>query len=158
MCMNFLETLAAEWYEYTGYFVRTNVRARKRKQGGFEHELDVLAYDPRESTVVHIETSGDTASMKEREQRFRNKKFILSLDDYQEILNTEIAGVEKVAIVGYSKKTRNPIDWGEIEVILIPTFIKLITDTLRTKDVMTEGVPETYPLLRAIQFTVHLGQ
>ncbi len=42
--MNFLEQLAAEWFEYTGYFVRANARARKRSAGGWDMELDVLAY------------------------------------------------------------------------------------------------------------------
>jgi len=34
--MNFLEGLAAEWYSYSGYFVRTNIKTRKRPKGGYE--------------------------------------------------------------------------------------------------------------------------
>ena len=40
--MNYLEQLAAEWYEYSGYFVRTNVRARKRKMGGIKNSMSWL--------------------------------------------------------------------------------------------------------------------
>ena len=40
--MNFLEHLAAEWFEYSGSFVRSNVRTRKRAKGGYDCELDVL--------------------------------------------------------------------------------------------------------------------
>ena len=52
--MNFLETLVAEWYEYTGYFVRTNPRTRKRAKGGWDVELDVLAFAPGDQRLIHI--------------------------------------------------------------------------------------------------------
>ena len=57
--MNFLEKLAAEWYEYKGYFVRTNVRFGKRPKGGYIGEMDVVAYNPEKQDFVHIETSTD---------------------------------------------------------------------------------------------------
>jgi hypothetical protein len=34
--MNFLELLAAEYYEYIGYYVRSNIKARKRNLGGWD--------------------------------------------------------------------------------------------------------------------------
>ena len=57
--MNFLESLAAEYYEYTGYYVRSNIKARKRTLGGWDAELDVLAFMPATKELLHIETSGD---------------------------------------------------------------------------------------------------
>lgn len=42
--MNFLEQLAGEWFTYKGYFVRTNIKRNKRSKGGWDNELDVLAY------------------------------------------------------------------------------------------------------------------
>lgn len=56
MASNHLEQLAAEWYEYRGYFVRRNVRVGPRAQGGHEGELDIVAFDPRKVALVHIET------------------------------------------------------------------------------------------------------
>ena len=52
---NFLKQLAAEWYEYRGYFVRRNVRVGQRAGGGFAGELDVVAFNPIEKRLVHIE-------------------------------------------------------------------------------------------------------
>ncbi len=46
--MNFLEQLVAEWYAYKGYFVRTNIKFGKRIRGGYEGEMDVVAFDPKE--------------------------------------------------------------------------------------------------------------
>ena len=40
-----------------------------------------------------------------------------------------------------------------IEVIHIPAFLKLISDNLETKDPQKDAIPETYPLLRAIQYS-----
>jgi hypothetical protein len=68
--MNFLESLAAEWYEYTGHFVRTNVRTGKRAGGGWDGELDVLAYDPVSKTLKHVELSSDALSWEKRKERF----------------------------------------------------------------------------------------
>ncbi len=64
--MNFLESLVAEWYEYTGYFVRTNPRVRKLPGGGWGVELDVLAFSPADGRLLHIEVSGDPGSWQNR--------------------------------------------------------------------------------------------
>jgi hypothetical protein len=55
--INFLEQLAAEWYEFRGYFVRRNIRVGLRPRGGYESELDVVAFDPDKGHLVHIEAS-----------------------------------------------------------------------------------------------------
>ena len=44
MAINFLEQLIAEWYEYRGYFVRRNVLVGRRLKGGYECELDIVAF------------------------------------------------------------------------------------------------------------------
>ena len=73
MASNFLEELVAEWYEYQEYFVRRNVLVGKRVRGGYESELDVVAFHPTKKHLVHIETSMDTQSWEQREQRFAKK-------------------------------------------------------------------------------------
>ena len=49
MTSNYLERLVAEWYEYYGYFVLTNVCIGKRAKGGSkcEFESDVEAFHRR---------------------------------------------------------------------------------------------------------------
>ena len=153
--MNFLEQLAAEWFEYIGYFVRTNVRARKRAAGGWDMELDVLAFQPSDGTLIHVETSGDADSWLKRKNRFLNKKFILSKTEYESILGSEIKNIRCQAIVSWAKSPKVDLDWGDgIEVITIPTFLAQINTVLKGRDFMTESVPEGYPILRTIQLTL----
>jgi hypothetical protein len=56
---NFLEQLAAEWYEFSGYFVRRNVHVGRRARGGWECELDVVAFNPKRKHLIHLEPSMD---------------------------------------------------------------------------------------------------
>lgn len=93
--MNFLEQLAAEYYEYIGYFVRTNIKARKRSKGGWDSELDVLAFLPSKHELIHLEISSDSDSWNERKKRFL-RKFDLSKQEYQEILGVEILSLKKL--------------------------------------------------------------
>jgi hypothetical protein len=73
MATNFLEQLVAERYEYRGYFVRRNVLKGRREAGGYECELDVVAFHPTERQLIHIEASMDADSWAEREKRFTRK-------------------------------------------------------------------------------------
>jgi hypothetical protein len=156
--MNFLEQLAAEWFEYSGYFVRTNVKARKRAAGGWDMELDVLAYQPSNQSLLHIETSGDADSWVERKKRFLEKKFVLDRTEYEEMLGSPIKEVRRLAIVSWAATTKADLDWGEgVEVLTIPTFLAQITNILKDRDFMSEAVPEGYPILRTIQMTLQYG-
>lgn len=101
--MNFLEQVAAEWYAYQGYFfVRTNVKFGKRVQGGYEGEMDVVAYNPSSNTLVHIETSTDAKGWPKRSQIIQ-EKFYESEKYYEAIFNFKSENVKKVAIFGYTK-------------------------------------------------------
>lgn len=153
--MNFLETLVAEWYEYTGYFVRANPRTRKRAKGGWDVELDVLAFSPGDQRLIHVETSSDANSWSERKKRFLEKKFILSHQEYETLIGFKVQKVERIAVVGWTKSTRTDLNWGEdIRVVLIPTLMEEITSTLRGIDPMRQAVPEGFPLLRAMQMAL----
>jgi hypothetical protein len=153
--MNFLESLAAEWYEYTGHFVRTNPRTRKRAKGGWDVELDVLAYSPADERLIHIETSGDANSWLERKDRFLKKKFILSNEEYEALIGFKVKTVERIAVVGWQTSTKASLKWGEnITIVLIPTLIEQITSKLKEIDPMRQAVPEGFPLLRAMQMAL----
>jgi hypothetical protein len=156
--MNFLEQLVAEWYEYEGYFVRSNVRARKRAKGGWDTELDVLSYDPSSGILLHVETSGDADSWAERKRRFLTKKFILSREEYEAILGCKVSKIRKIAVVGYTRSTKADLNWGQdIEVVLIPDLMTQIAGKLRSQHPLQEAVPEGFPILRAIQTVLAYG-
>ena len=156
--MNFLEQLVAEWYEYEKYFVRSNVRSRKRAKGGFDVELDVLAYDLPNNTLLHVETSGDADSWAERKHRFLTKKFILTRKEYESIIGCKVNKIRKIAIVGYARSTKTNLNWGQdIEVVFIPDFMKQIAEKLRSQHPAHEAVPEGFPLLRAMQTVLAYG-
>jgi hypothetical protein len=153
--MNFLEQLAAEWFQYRGFLVRTNARARKRARGGWDSELDVLAYKPADRSLIHIETSADTDSWQVRKKRFLGEKFILSKDDYEKLLEARLERISKVVIIGLSESTKENLNWGsDIEVWPIPFFIGQITLILRKRHPTRNAVPEGFPILRGIQMTL----
>ncbi len=90
------------------------------------------------------------------EKRRFVKKFEDAKKHYQEIFDFQLKTVECKAIVGFSQKTLNQIDFGnDIHVVLVPQFIQEITQELSRYMQMT--IPEGYPLLRAIQFAVAYG-
>ena len=70
---NFLEQLASEWYEFRGYFVRRNVHVGRRARGGWECELDVVAFNPKSKHLIHLEPSMDALHWDKREARFCKK-------------------------------------------------------------------------------------
>jgi len=156
--MTFLEQLVAEWYEYEKYFVRSNVRARKRAKGGFDVELDVLAYDLPNNALLHVETSGDADSWAERKRRFLTKKFILTKKEYEAIIGCKVNKIRKIAIVGYARSTKANLNWGQdIEVVLIPELMTQIAEKLRSQHPAHEAVPEGFPILRAVQTVLAYG-
>jgi len=153
--MNFLESLVAEWYEFRGYFVRSNIRTRKRKKGGWDVELDVLAYSPPDQRLIHIETSSDASSWKKRKERFLKKKFVLDKSEYESLIGTKTKSIQKIAIVGWNKSTKANLNWGQdITVQFIPDLIQEITNEIRKIAPLKEAVPEGFPLLRAMQMVL----
>jgi hypothetical protein len=71
--MEYLQRLAAEWYEYHGYFVHTDLWVGVQADGSCECELDLVAFHPTRRYLVHLEPSFDLLSWQEREQHFQPK-------------------------------------------------------------------------------------
>jgi Holliday junction resolvase-like predicted endonuclease len=168
--MNFLEQLVAEWYQYKGYFVRTNIRFGRNAtgHGGHVGEIDVVAYNPTTQHFVHIEASTDADSWEDRKNKFI-RKFSDAREYYMEIfpfkqMNTQIT---QIALVGFNRNQRSEIEeWttrapegsslGDITIKVnhIPNFFDEINTELNNKDPQRDAIPETFPLLRAIQYSV----
>lgn len=156
--MNFLEQLAAEYYSHKQYFVRTNVKFGKRKnKGGYEGEIDVLAFRPEDLSLLHIETSMDCESWQKRKIRFQ-KKFRTAGAHYREVFTFEVKKLVKIVIVGLNKPQK-PVSFGSgINIKSIPEFIKEISDYLEQHNPRNQAIPENFPLLRAIQFAIHFNK
>jgi hypothetical protein len=157
MAGNHLEDLVAEWYEYSGYFVRRNVQVGPRRRGGYECELDVVAFHPGTKRLLHIEPSLDSYTWAIREQRYAKKfragrKYIPAL--FKGFAVPETPVLEQMALLVYaSKRTRSKLGGGSI--CLISEFMEEIRATLRQRRVSQAAVPEQFPLLRSLQFAAN---
>ena len=57
---NFLEQITRKWYEYQGYFVRQNVNVGPRARGGYDCEIDIVAFHPKTKHLVHVVFASNT--------------------------------------------------------------------------------------------------
>lgn len=152
---NFLEQLAAEWYEFQGYFVRRNIQVGPRANGGYECELDVVAFHPGKNHLVHIEPSMDAASWTKREKRYSLKfqagrQFIPELFKGLPLPET----IEQIALLVFaSTKNHSHLENGRI--VLISEFMNPIRAELSQKAVHSSAVPEQFTILRSLQFAAN---
>jgi hypothetical protein len=152
MQTNFLEEIVAEWYEYQGYIVKRNERVGLRKdKGGYEGELDVVAFNPKTNNLLHVETSTDADSWANRERRFK-KKFASGDKYIKELFDglTLPEQFKKKAIFAFgSDKNHKTVGGGEV--VLAENFILEILQDLKSKSFASKAVPEKYPILRTLQ-------
>lgn len=155
--MNFLEQLVAEWFTLQGYFVQTNLKFGKRGKGGWTGEIDVAAFNPSSRELVHVETSMDADRWEQRRERFA-RKFTSASRYLQHLFSFEITRVRRVAIVGFSFTSR-PRALGEgVEDKSLAQFVREVSEGLRERHPLKSAIPETLPLLRAMQFAIHWGR
>ncbi|MYH47712.1 MAG: hypothetical protein F4008_11170 [Gammaproteobacteria bacterium] len=150
--MNHLEQLVSEWYEYRGYFVRRNVNVGAREKGGYECELDIIAYHPGNRNLVQIEASMDAHTWERREQRFRKKfeagkKYIPQLFFGIEIPNE----IVQIPLLGFGSN-KNVKKLAGHTIVTVSDLLVEITSELSNKKISKAAVPEQFPLLRTIQF------
>jgi hypothetical protein len=150
---NHLEELVAEWYQLHGYFVRRNVQVGKREKGGYECELDIVAFHPKTQKLVHIEPSLDSDKWEKREQRYSKKfeagrRYIPALFDGLAL--PPKVEIEQIALFVYGGANRPTLAGGRV--LLIKDFMREVLNVIRTRRVNTAAIPEEYPLLRTLQF------
>lgn len=146
---NHLEQLVSEWYEFRGYFVRRNVRVGRRGAGGYECELDIVAFHPGEKHLVQIEPSTDADSIEKREKRYA-KKFEAGRKHIPALFSgfTLPSKIEQIGLFLYGAH-RDSIAGGKM--MLVSELIPEILEFLKDHRVSSRAVPETFPLLRTLQ-------
>jgi hypothetical protein len=155
--MNHLEELTAEWLNYNRYFVRTAVRVGKRAKGGWDGELDVVAFHPSRQHFLHVECSIDAHNWDKREARFV-KKFDFGRKHARELFSgmNLPTSLDQVVVHGYlSAPERHRVLGGG----------RLITSEELTAEIMhslpermwSSAVPEQFPLLRTLQIAKMAG-
>jgi len=151
---NFLEELVAEWFEYNGYFVRRNINVGKRPKGGYECELDIVAIHPLKQHLVHVEPSMDADSWPTRQKRFK-KKFDAGRKHIPKMLKglNIPSTIEQIALFGFaSSKNHKYVGGGKVETI--QEYLENILNELKDKQIGKEAIPESFIVLRAIQFVL----
>ena len=152
MASNFLEQLIAEWYEFQGYFIRRNVLVGKRAKGGYECELDIVAFHPTKKHLIQIEPSADAFSWTIREKRYKKKfeagqKYIPAL--FQGLKIPE--KIDQVAVLVYaSKQNRNTLAGGRI--VLVSEILEDIFNELKSSSIFSSVIPEQFLIIRTLQF------
>jgi hypothetical protein len=150
---NFLEQLAAEWFEYRGYFVRRNVKVGKREKGGYECELDVVAFHPETKHLVHIEPSTDASKWEKREERYKKKfeagrKYIPAM--FPGLLEATSVPEQIALLVLASRKQERFLAGGRV--VRVSAFLAEVVQHFKGFSMMSAQVPEGFPLLRTLQF------
>lgn len=152
MVANYLEQLIAEWYEYKGYFVRRNILVGKRVKGGYECELDIVAFNPETGHLVQIEPSMDADSWNVRERRYK-KKFDAGRRYIFEILKglNLPSEIEQIAVLVFASKA-NHGNLGGGKIVLVDEMLAEIFQELRDKHLSNSAIPEHMTVLRSFQF------
>jgi hypothetical protein len=153
MVINFLEQLVAEWYEYQGYFIRRNVHVGKRPGGGYECELDVVAFHPETKHLLHIEPSTDADSWDKREKRYKKKfeagrKYIPQM--FPGLLSSD-AVPEQIALLVFAPRNANGLLAGG-RVMHVSAFLERVISEFSKFSMLRGQVPEQFIILRTLQF------
>ena len=157
MATNFLESLIAEWLEYKGMFVRTNVLVGLREKGGYECELDVVGIDLQERRILQYEPTMDGSSWKDREIKFRKKfdagkKYIPEL--FSDFMRIHPDWIEQYAVLGYGSDRNHKTIGGGI-IITTKSLFQQILEDLKGKRIDRQAISENMPRLRTIQFILN---
>lgn len=153
--VNHLEELLVEYYLWQDHVVKSNVRVGKRSGGGWTMELDVVAYNPKDQSILHIEPSLDAQSWEVRAERFE-KKFRAG----REHILTEVfpwvsksAQIRQRAIFFNVPAHRRKL--GDADVVSIDEQVAEIRKAVASKGVAARSaISEQFRLLRTIQLVV----
>lgn len=153
--MSHFETLLYEYYDWQGYIVKRNIKVGRRTMGGWEMELDIIAYDPHENKVIHLEPSLDADSWARREERYQ-KKFQAGRDYiYKEIFTwlPPYTPLEQISILPAHPADRPTLAGGSL--FSVDEYVlKIKLDIIAQGAAYHNAIPEQYPLLRTLQLAL----
>lgn len=152
--MAHLEDLIAEFYDWQGYLVKRNIKVGRRAKGGWEMEIDVVAYDPHSRHLIHLEPSLDAHSWPKREARFKKKFDAARKYIFSEIFTwlDPATPLEQVAVLVSHPKGQDDLAGGTI--YSVDEFVAKIREKVARRGIVAKSaIPEQYPLLRTIQLT-----
>ena len=150
--MAHLEDLITEFYDWRGYVVKRNVKVGKRALGGWDVELDVIAYNPHSQHLIHLEPSLDAHSWAKREQRFAKKfkagrQYIFS-DVFTWL--EKATPIDQVAVLPSHPKGRDTLAGARLRPV--DELMAEIGAKVRERGKAAKSaIPEQYPLLRTVQ-------
>lgn len=153
--MNHLENLIAEYYDWQGFLVKQNIKVGQRAAGGWEMELDVIAYHPKEARLLHVEASLDAHPWDKRLARYEKKftlgeKYILK-EVFSWLPSTTV--IERIAIFPSVPAKRQTFAGATL--CSVDEFVKEVRDKVNGgKPIAERAIPEQYPLLRTMQLTL----
>jgi len=154
MPVNHLEQFVGEWYEYRGYFLRRNVRVGRLSHGGFECELDVVAWHPETKHVVHVEPTMDANNWAKRIQRYTKKlragrKYIPDLFPNVSVRPRDIEQIILLGLGYGSNGHHKEIDGAEVKTS--GQLIKEVLRDIRGINHHSQAIPEQFIILRTLQ-------
>jgi hypothetical protein len=155
--MTHLESLIAEYLEWQGFLTKRNTKVGRLGHGGWEMELDIVGYHPKNGTLVQYEPSIDSLSWKKREERYKKKfqagrRYVL-----KELFSWLPAETElkQIAVFVNHPPDRHAIAGGEI--MSVDELVAQIRgEVMKCGPMNRNAIPEQYPLLRTIQMS-HVG-
>jgi hypothetical protein len=154
--MSHLEDLIAEYYDWKGYLIKRNIKVGRLSHGGWEMELDIIAYHPHTTHLIHLEPSLDADSWATREARFSKKFNAARKYIFSEILTwlSEATPIEQVAVLISHPKGRDTLAGGRV--LSIDEYLAHVRSEVEAQGVMMKNaIPEQYPLLRTIQLSMN---
>lgn len=155
--MNHLENLIAEYYDWKGYLVKRNIKVGRRTKGGWEMELDVVAFNPHTAHLIHLEPSLDAFKWSERERRFSKKFEKAKQYIFKEVFTwlDKKTPVEHLAIVSSHPKGRDKLAGAKL--YSVDEFVSVVRrEIVKHGKMLKSAIPEQYPLLRTMQLS-HCG-
>jgi hypothetical protein len=136
----------------SGIFCSPKRARHPRKRGGYETELDVVAFNPGNKSVVHVEASLDCHCWTTRESRFE-KKFSAGRKAIPSLFKgfSTISQIDQIALLVYAPKDCER-QLGGGRVMHVSSLISEILQKLSSKRLSREAVPEQFPLIRTLQY------
>ncbi len=150
--MSHLEDLIVEYYDWKGYLIKRNIKVGRLAHGGWEMELDVVAYNPHSGHLIHLEPSIDADSWDRRQERFSKKFSAGKKHIFLSVFTWLDKGtrIDQVAVLVSHPKGRDRLAGGRIK--SIDELVAEIRQTIKGRGVIARNaIPEQYPLLRTIQ-------